>query len=75
MELVTVLLFCFWTPRMTMQKWLASSTTATPCAFSTSSNPLAICVGKPFLYLQAPCKDIHHTGNLAQTNDCVPFGK
>ena len=37
----TVLAVVFWTPRITMHRWLDSMTTATPCGLSTSMMALA----------------------------------
>ena len=43
-ELVTAEQFCCATPRIIMQRWIASATTATPFGFSTSSSVAAISV-------------------------------
>src|SRR5262249_20644333 len=43
---VTALEFCFSTPRISMQRWMASTTTATPRGWRTSFKVLAICVVK-----------------------------
>ena len=42
MALVMVLEFCFWTPRIIMHRWEASTTTPTPRGASASSIALAI---------------------------------
>lgn len=44
MVLVTVLLFIFWTPRITMHMWVASMTTPTPVGCRASVIATAICL-------------------------------
>ena len=41
---VTAFEFCFSTPRISMQRWIASMTTATPRGWSASLSVFAICV-------------------------------
>lgn len=43
MQLVVVEAPAFWTPRMTMQRWVDSITTATPCGLRTSDIASATC--------------------------------
>jgi hypothetical protein len=66
MALETVELRCFCTPRIIMQVWLASMTTATPWAPRCSIKGIGDLAGQSLLDLQAAGEDVDHAGDLAQ---------
>ena len=66
--LVTAKEFCFSTPRIDMQRWVASMTTATPSGEIFSRIVSRDLVRQPLLDLQAPAEHIDEPRNLAQAD-------
>jgi len=63
MQLVVVIAPVFYTPRITMQRWLDSTTTATPWAWSTSERT------RTFLDLKSPGEHFHYSSDLGEANN------
>ena len=64
MALVTNELSGLFTPRMVMQLWLASITTATPLASSLFHQQIGQFFGQPFLHLGTLGQDFQRPGDL-----------
>ena len=60
---------CFSTPRIIMHRWLASTTTPTPCAPTIFCTALATWVVRPLLDLKAPGVVIDDARNLGESDD------
>ena len=67
--LVVVTEFCFSTPRIAMQRCVASMTTATPSGRTLSANGLGDLRRQPFLHLQPPREHVDEPRNLAEADD------
>ena len=71
MALVTAHEFCFSTPRIDMQRCVASITTATPSGEIFSQIVSAIWLGQPLLHLQPAAEDVDEPRNLAEADHLV----
>ena len=68
MQEVTATEFCFSTPRIIMQKCMASMTTPTPWGWSFSSMHLGDLHGEPLLHLQPPREHVDEARDLREAH-------
>ena len=72
--LVTANEFCFSTPRIAMQRCVASITTATPSGCDLLADRLRDLVRQPLLHLQAAAEHVHEARDLAEADDAACCG-